>query len=60
MVAASEAMTPTGRHSEKMKTYIVTSKPGMTPFATETSIRAAKKSAKMARQLGLDGQIIVR
>lgn len=43
-----------------MKTYIVTSKPGMTPYATETNLRAAKKSSKQARQLGLDGAIIVR
>lgn len=42
------------------KTYIITSKRGMTPFATENNLRAAKKSAKQAKRLGLDGAIIVR
>ena len=43
-----------------MKTYIVTSKPGMTPFTTTTSKRAALKASKQARRLGLDGEIIER
>lgn len=42
-----------------MKTYIVTAKPGMTPFATETTKAAAVKSARQAKRLGLDGKIIV-
>ena len=46
--------------TKNSKTYIVTSKPGMTPFATETSLRAARKSAKAAKALGLDGAILVR
>ena len=40
--------------------YIVTAKLGMTPFATENNLRAANKSAKQAKRLGLDGAIIIR
>lgn len=44
-----------------MKTeYIVTSKPGMTPFATVNNKREAARESRKAKRLGLDGRIIVR
>lgn len=42
-----------------MKTeYIVTSKPGMTPFARTSSERKAQSAARKARRLGLDGEVV--
>ena len=38
--------------------YVVTSKPGMTPFSTVTSLKQARKDVQRARRLGLDGNII--
>lgn len=39
---------------------VVTSKPGMTPYATETTLAAARKSSRAAKMLGLDGEIVAR
>jgi hypothetical protein len=36
---------------------VVEAKPGMTPFATETSMAAARSSSAHAQRLGLTGQI---
>ena len=42
-----------------MKTeYIITSKPGMVPFARTTSERKAQSEARKARRLGMDGEIV--
>lgn len=38
--------------------YVVTSRPGMTPFATVTSALAAEKESRKARALGLDGIVV--
>ena len=43
-----------------MKTYIIISKPGMTPYAKTTNLRSARKLSREARQLGLSGEIVVR
>lgn len=37
---------------------VVEAKPGMTPFATETSKAAARKSSSEARRLGLTGRVL--
>ena len=42
------------------KTYIIISKPGMTPFAKTTSKREANKLSRQARKLGLSGEIVTR
>ena len=42
----------------KTQKYIVTSKNGMTPFATESTLAAAIASSVQARRLGLDGNIV--
>ena len=42
-----------------MKTeYIITSRPGMTPFARTTNARKAQSAARKARRLGLDGEVV--
>lgn len=47
-------------NNKNKATYIVVSKPGMTPFAVETTKRAAAKARLLAKRLGLDGSIITR
>lgn len=42
------------------KTYIIISKPGMTPYATATTKREAAKLSREAKRLGLSGEIVVR
>ena len=42
------------------KTYVIVSKPGMTPFATAANKREANKLSREARRLGLSGEIVVR
>lgn len=41
-------------------TYIVTSKNGMTPFATTDTKAEAQRESRKAHQLGLDGEIVAR
>jgi hypothetical protein len=38
--------------------YIVTSKPGMTPYATVSTKAEAKRESQKAKRIGLDGEII--
>ena len=40
--------------------YIITSKPGMAPFAVAWEAKEAFKLSSEARSIGLDGQIIIR
>ena len=40
-------------------TYLIVSKDGMTPYATATTMREAKRLSREARQLGLSGEIVV-
>lgn len=40
--------------------YIVTSKPGMVPYSKCHTEAHARQDAWRARQLGLDGEIVVR
>ena len=37
---------------------IVEAKPGMTPYATETTMSAARTSSRDAQRIGLTGRII--
>jgi hypothetical protein len=37
--------------------YIITSKPGMTPYSTEKTKKEAAKASIMAKRIGLDGEI---
>ena len=54
-----EGWRVTANQKDNMKTeYIITSRPGMTPFARTTSERKAQREARKARRLGLDGQIV--
>lgn len=38
--------------------FIVTVRPGMTPFATESTMPAARKSSSVAKAMGFDGYIL--
>ena len=54
-----EGWRVTANQSKNMKTeYIITSRPGMTPFARTTNARKAQSAARKARRLGLDGEVV--
>lgn len=38
--------------------YIVTTKAGMVPYSTVTTLREARADARRAKKLGLDGKIV--
>jgi hypothetical protein len=42
------------------RTYLIVSRDGMTPYATATTLREARRLSREARQLGLSGEIVVR
>jgi hypothetical protein len=40
-------------------TYLIVSQNGMTPYATATTMREARRLSREARQLGFSGEIVV-
>jgi hypothetical protein len=52
--------TPNPQNPMLIATYLIVSKDGMTPYATATTLREARRLSREARQLGLSGEIVAR